>query len=183
MASKAYIGFGIAIQDSIDLMNHFDTLNSQPPPPEIEVLKRASLVMALAALETYFEDRIMEAVDAICGKRGMGEDKLINFYKSALEMDLKSFHSPNVERVKHLFKKYLDIDITEGWVWNNCTPKDAKEELNRLVKKRGDIAHRSLRPTPGQPVSHAVKKDDMRKHLYFIKEMVKATDTYLELHL
>jgi len=179
MASQAFEAFSHVIQDSVDLMNHFDALNKQPPPPEIEVLKRASLVMALAALETYFEDRISEAVGAIC-VQSSAEDRLENFYKLALEVELKSFHSPNVDRVKLLFTKYLNLDVTEGWSWNNCDPEQAKIELDRLVKKRGDIAHRSLRPLPGQAAPHAVKKDDMRKHIRFIKELVKATDVYLE---
>ncbi len=48
MPSGASVTFNHAIQDAVDLINHFDRLNSQPPPPENEVLKRASLVMALA---------------------------------------------------------------------------------------------------------------------------------------
>ena len=58
MNSAALQTFEHAIQDSIELLNHFDSLNKHPPSSEIEVLKRASLVMALAALETYIEDRI-----------------------------------------------------------------------------------------------------------------------------
>lgn len=68
MASSALLTFEHVIQDAIDLVNHFDALNTKPPPPQIEVLKRASLVMALAALETYFEDRLIEAIEAICAK-------------------------------------------------------------------------------------------------------------------
>ena len=49
MTSRAFKTFEHAIHDADDLLNHFDTLNKHPPPPEIEVLKRASLVMALAA--------------------------------------------------------------------------------------------------------------------------------------
>ncbi len=179
MASQAFESFNHAIQDSADLLQHFDALNKQPPPPEIEVLKRASLVMALAALETYFEDRISEAVNSTCQSSG-AEERLKTFYKQSLEIELKSFHSPTVERVKSVFQKYLGLDITDSWSWNHCTQEQAKIELNRLVKKRGDIAHRSLRPVPGQPAPHAVTKDDMRKHIHFIKELVKATEVYLE---
>ena len=68
MASKALENFEHAIQDARDLLGHFDALNKHPPPPEAEVLKRASLVMALAALETYVEDRIVEAVDAVAAQ-------------------------------------------------------------------------------------------------------------------
>jgi hypothetical protein len=178
MTSQAFEIFSHAIQDSVDLMQHFDALNKQPPPPEIEVLKRASLVMALAALETYIEDRVSEAVSAVC-LHSDGEDRLKLFYKQSLEVELRSFHSPNVERIRSIFVKYLHLDVTEGWLWNNCTPEQARIELNRLVKKRGDIAHRSLRPMPGQPAAHPVTRDDMRRHIHFIKELVKATEVYL----
>ena len=180
MASKALQAFDYALQDSTDLLKHFDALNTKPPPPDIEVLKRASLVLALAALETYFEDRIVEAVEALCSKSS-GSDGLTDFYRQSLDIDLRSFHSPNTERVRQIFQKYLQLDVSESWTWNNCDPIKAKSELNRLVKKRGDIAHRSLRPTSGeaQPRQHAVTRDDLRKHIHFITQVVNATDRFL----
>ncbi len=180
MKSKALEEFEHALQDSTDLLKHFDTLNTKPPPPDIEVLKRASLVMALAALEAYFEDRVVEAVDVICSKN-QRSDTLADFYRRSLETDLKSFHSPTTERVKQIFQKYLGVDVSDGWVWNNCDPGKAKVELNQLVKKRGDIAHRSLRPTPSesQPRQHAVTRDDLRKHIHFITQVATATDRFL----
>ena len=98
MTSLALQTFEHAIQDAIDLLNHFDNLNKQPPPPEAEVLKRASLVMALAALETYVEDRVKEAADGIAGLGSTG-NRLAQFYKSSLENDLKYFHTPSTDRV------------------------------------------------------------------------------------
>jgi len=180
MKSKALETFEHALQDSTDLLKHFDVLNTKPPPPDIEVLKRASLVMALAALETYFEDRIQEAVEEICGNTESSK-LLENFILESLETDLKFFHSPSTDRVKQIFVKYLGVDITAGWEWNNCDPAMAKSELNRLVKKRGDIAHRSLRPTlkGAPPQQHAVTRDSMRKHIHFITQLVNASDVYL----
>jgi hypothetical protein len=179
MKSKALQAFEHALQDSTDLLRHFDALNTKPPPPDIEVLKRASLVMALAALETYFEDRIVEAVDTICS--GSENDSLTNFYRESLETDLKFFHSPSADRVRQIFQKYFGFDVSEGWSWNNCDPAKAKAELNRLVKKRGDIAHRSLRPSSkeAQPQQHAVTRDALRKHIHFITQIANTTDDFL----
>jgi hypothetical protein len=179
MASRALQTFEHAIKDAIDLMNHFDALNKTPPSQEIEVLKRASLVMALAALETYFEDRILESVEAICASEKTDE-RLSEFFRESLEAELKTFHTPSTDRVRPMFKKYLGFDVTDGWSWNHYDPKKARAELNRLAKKRGDIAHRSLRPLPGQPTQHAVTREDLRKHIHFVKELAKATDTYVE---
>lgn len=176
MPSKASLTFDHAIQDAVDLVNHFDRLNSQPPPPENEVLKRASLVMALAALETYFEDRLVEAVDAVAGS---GESHLSTFMRDSLANDLKYFHTPSTDRVRPLFQKYLGLDITDGWRWNMMEPAAARTELNRLAKKRGDIAHRSGRPANGVPAKHAVSRDDLRRHIHFIRQVVLATDAVL----
>lgn len=176
MPSKASLTFDHAIQDALDLVNHFDKLNTQPPPPENEVLKRASLVMALAALETYFEDRLVEAVETVAGT---GEGHLSQFMRDSLANDLKYFHTPSTDRVRPLFLKYLGVDITEGWKWNMMEPSAARSELNALAKKRGDIAHRSWRPTNGTPTKHAVSRDDLRRHIHFIRQVVMATDAML----
>lgn len=184
MTSRAFQTFDHAIQDAVDLLNHFDALNSNPPPPQIEVLKRASLVLALAALETYFEDRLLEAAESISAKPNSGS-YLADFYKSSLESDLKVFHTPSTDRVRPIFKKYLGLDVTEGWTWNNCDSAMARKGLNQLAKKRGDIAHRSGRPLPGkpQPSPHVVTRNDLRKHIHFVKEIARSTDAYLEQEL
>lgn len=178
MSSKTLQTFEHAIQDAVDLLSHFDALNKKPPPPDIEVLKRASLVMALAALEAYFEDLLVESVTELCAQSG-ADERLTEFYRASLESDLKTFHTPSADRVRPMFEKYLGYDVTEGWSWNHCDPAKARSELNRLAKKRGDIAHRSWRPLPGQPMQHAVTRDAMRKHIHFIKELVKATDAFV----
>jgi hypothetical protein len=176
MPSKASLTFDHAIQDAVDLVNHFDKLNTQPPPPENEVLKRASLVMALAALETYFEDRLVEAVETVAGT---GESHLSQFMRDSLTNDLKYFHTPSTDRVRPLFQKYLGVDITEAWQWNMMEPGAARNELNALAKKRGDIAHRSGRPANGTPTKHAVSRDDLRRHIHFIRQVVLTTDALL----
>lgn len=178
MTSQALQAFECAIQDARELLSHFDSLNTQPPPPSAEVLKRASLVMALAALETYIEDRIVEAAGTVSGGSANG-GRLAEFYISSLQNDLKYFHTPSTDRVRAIFEKFLGIDVTEGWVWNHYDPVRARTELNRLAKKRGDIAHRSLRPRAGQPDAHAVTREDLRKHIRFICDLVSATDKYV----
>jgi len=76
--------------------------------------------------------------------------------------------------------KYLGYDITKAWSWNHMEPSKARKERNSLAKKRGDIAHRSVRPVPGQPAQHAVTRDAMRRHIHFIRELVKATDAFVQ---
>ncbi|MEZ5492640.1 MAG: HEPN domain-containing protein [Gammaproteobacteria bacterium] len=179
MGSKAIQSFEHSIKDATELLDHFDALNTHPPPPQIEVLKRASLVMALAALETYFEELLIEYVEYLCSQSCESE-RLTAFFRSSLKNDLKVFHSPSTDRVKPIFIKYLGVNITEAWSWNNIDPTKARKELNNLVRKRGDIAHRSIRPVPGQPSQHVVTRDAMRKHIHFIKELVRTTDIFVQ---
>ena len=176
--STAYDTFNHSIRDATDLLEHFDRVNVHPPPDNAEVLKRASLVMALAALETYIEDRITEA--GAITVHGAKESLLGRFYADSLANDLRYFHSPNTDRVRNLFKKYLSLDVTQGWTWNHYDPARAKSELDKLVSKRGDIAHRSRPPKGPIPSPHIVTRDAMRKHIQFVRDLVQATDKYLQ---
>jgi hypothetical protein len=59
--SSANLAFDIGIRDAEELLKHFDNAYELPRPPEnAEVLKRAGLIMACTAWETYVEDRISE---------------------------------------------------------------------------------------------------------------------------
>jgi hypothetical protein len=55
MSPTASEVFAQSILDAESLLAHFNKLNTKPPPPEIEVLKRAGLIMAMTAWETYVE--------------------------------------------------------------------------------------------------------------------------------
>jgi len=135
--------------------------------------------MALAALETYIEDRISEAAEQVVGRDGAGS-RMRAFYLASLENDLKYFHTPTPDRVGRIFEKYLQIDVIQGWVWNNYNPVRARTQLSAIAKKRGDIAHRSLRPVAGQTTAHAVNREELRKHIQFIRDLVVATDKCIE---
>ncbi len=176
--SQSFITFEYSIKDATELLDHFDSINTNPPPSNAEVLKRASLIMALAALETYIEDRITEAANKISTNDNQNE-KLQTFFTKSLQNDLRTFHTPSADRIKSIFEKYFNIDVTSGWVWNNFDQHKAKSELNKIAKKRGDIAHRSLRPQPGQPMPHAVTRDELSKHIRFICNLALATEKFL----
>lgn len=177
--SQAFCDFEHSIQDAQDLLNYYDVLNKDAqPPPVAEVLKRASLVMALTALETYIEDRMMEAAGRIVGVDSHA-GRLATFYRHSLEQHLKQFHAPSVERIRKLFKTFLDLDVTEGWSWNNYLPERARTELDKINQKRGLVAHRSSRPRVGDSKAHAVTKEELKKHIRFIRDLVAATDKYL----
>ena len=93
------------------MLQHFDTIHKQAPGTA-NVLKRAGLVMALTAWETYVEDRIEESVHARL--RAVSGSAIGDFVSSRLAEELKRFHNPNADKTRRIFMDYLAVDITAG---------------------------------------------------------------------
>lgn len=175
--SKAIQGFEYSIKDAEELLAHFDGINANPPPPSSEVLKRAGLVMALTAWETYVEDRLIEEMHkklAIVQGSYLGD-----FILKKLHADLKSFHNPTSDKTKKIFMDYLGFDVTEGWRWSNYEPDKARSTLNQWIKKRGEATHRSKPISTGVLAPHLIKRDELEKVIRFIRDLVKSTDCYI----
>ena len=167
--------FNETIKDSQALLSHFDKLYKESPA-DAEVLKRAGLVMAFTAWETYVEDRIREAVrdrTQIVNGSPIGE-----FVVRRLEEDLKRFNTPNSERTRKLFLDYLQIDVTSKWKLMNHAPAEARKHLDLLISRRGAVVHRSI-SNEGKAAPHPVKRDELSKAIGFLKDLVKATEQAL----
>jgi len=179
--SRSLQSFEFGIKDAEELLAHFDAINSNPPPANAEVLKRAGLVMALTAWETYVEDRLLEEMnkklDVVSGSY------VGNFVLKRLHHDLKQFHNPSSDKTKRIFEEYLGLDVTQGWSWANYDPVKARETLNAWIAKRGEAVHRSKQAGNGSPVAHLIKRDELEKVVRFIKEIVKATDAFIDKNL
>lgn len=175
--SKAKLAFEGSIKDAEDLLSHFDAM-PKPPPENAEVLKRAGLVMALTAWETYVEDRVREEVQTRL--RVVNGSYVGKFVTGRLEDELKRFHNPNSEKTKKLFVDFLEIDVTAGWEWQHFDPPKVKKTLDELITKRGDAVHRSKPNAVGAPPApHLVKREDLEKSIRFLKGLVEATDRVL----
>jgi hypothetical protein len=176
--SRAFQSFEFGIKDAEELLAHFDAVNGNPPPANAEVLKRAGLVMALTAWETYVEDRLVEEMDKKLG--AVAGSYVGNFVSKKLQCDLKQFHNPSSDKTKRIFQEYLELDVTEGWIWSNYDPEKAKATLNGWISKRGDAVHRSKPISNGTPVAHLIKRDELEKVIRFVKDLVKATDAFID---
>ncbi|MCF7676477.1 MAG: hypothetical protein K9N23_21520 [Akkermansiaceae bacterium] len=174
--TKARELFDASIQDAEDLLAHFDS-QSKPPPKNAEVLKRAGLVMALTAWETYVEDLIHEVtIGRHLGDAGHAE----KFMHARLQEELKRFHNPTSDKTRKLFLDYVGLDVTQHWKWSNFVQSSSKETLDQLLSKRGDIVHRSKLPDDGGPSKpHPVKREDLAKAIRFLRGLVDATDKAL----
>lgn len=177
--SKAADVFALAILDAENLLGHFNTLNPNPPTPELEVLKRAGLIMAMTAWETYVEDRVQEASETRLA--GLQDSSIVTFVRGKLDDEIKRLHNPTSDKTIQLFRDYADIDLTLKWSWNNFEPKLVRERLNHYMKLRGDVVHRSRAAGVDISIAHPVKvkKEDIEKAISFLRELVKATEASL----
>ena len=112
MRSRAATEFDHAIGDATKLLEYFDAVHKENHE-KAEVLKRAGLVMALTAWETYVEDRVKEAVGARL--EILSGSPISKFVERRLNDELKRFHNPNAEKSAKLFSEYLSIDVTAHW--------------------------------------------------------------------
>jgi hypothetical protein len=174
LPSTACVAFQKSIADSEELLAHFDAM-PKPPPANAEVLKRACLVMAITAWETYVEDRVREGVTArLEGFNGSAFARLITVH---LEEELKRFHNPTAEKTRKLFRDYLELDVTELWEWQHFDSARAKDMLDELIAKRGEAVHRSRRVLTGVPTQpHLVRREELVRAIKFLKSLVQATD-------
>jgi hypothetical protein len=175
--SQAKTTFDDAIRDAEELLAHFDKANTKPPPENAEVLKRAGLIMAFTAWETYVEDRVAEALNGRIGSEGNSPSA--RFVKKRLDEELKKFNNPNTEKTRRLFLDFLEVDVTKSWVWNQYDCPKVKSTLDDLIVKRGEAVHRSKAPRNGTPAPHLVTREDLKRAISFLKSLVAATEKAL----
>lgn len=179
--SLAMQAFQYSIKDAEELLEHFDALNGSTPPASAEVLKRAGLVMALTAWETYVEDRINEALRIQL--RLIAGSHCGDFIRKKLEIELKRFNNPDSSKTKQIFVEYLGVDVTVGWVSINADAVANKKTLDGLISKRGQAVHRSKVSTGGVAATHLVRREELEKAIRFLKMLVEKTDQHLDVHM
>ena len=172
--STASESFAQSIKDAENLLLHFDSLNKKPPPDENEVLKRAGLVMAMTAWETYVEDRVREATEARLAS--VNDRDIAKLVLDRLDEELGKLHNPTAERTIQIFLDYVGVNPTKSWTWQGWTQDKVQDQLNAYLKLRGDVVHRSRKRGPGPTPAHPVRRDDLQRAIKFLKNLVEATD-------
>ncbi len=167
--------FNRALGEARELFECYETLNNHPEIPLPSGLKKATLILILTAWETYVEDVATELFEQkFSVLKGC---KLGAFAQKQFTERLKFFHNPNSKKTKHLFEEFFDVDVTESWQWNNVMPRDAREQLNMWISKRGEAVHRANMDF-NQP--QVINKKELEKCIYFFTELTRATDKVLE---
>lgn len=124
--SQSLDTFFLALKEAKELLSCYDTLNSHDEIVPPAALKKASLIMALTAWETYVEDLVTELFNI---KFGLVKGSMLgNVAEKHLKERLKQFHNPDLRKTKLLFEEFFGVDITESWEWNNVLLKDARTQ-------------------------------------------------------
>ena len=178
MSNKAVVAFEIGIRDAMALLEFFDAISSVDHPlnKNAEVLKRAGLVMAMTAWETYVEDRVEQSLHTRL--KVISGSQIASFVQRRFDTDIKQLHNPTSDKVRKLFLDYLGLDVTEGWNLMNSAPNETKKRLDAYLSKRGDVVHRS-RSMDIPPAGDVVTKSDLEKAIRFLKELVEINERYL----
>ncbi len=172
--SRASNTFLEAIKDAEILLAQFDAINTKPPPPHAEVLKRAGLIMALTAWETYVEDRAAEALEERI--KALSGSPFADLIKKKFQKDLKRLNNPNSTKTCNLFMDYLGMDIAQHWTWTNMDVKMVKQRLDDLLAKRGSAVHRSKAAAASPQNGHLVKREELDKGIKFLKTLVERSE-------
>jgi hypothetical protein len=168
--SDAVNSFERGIRDADALLEMFDQAKGTPEAANAEVLKRAALVIAVAAWETYLKARIRE--EFANWLRAVDGSSVGKFIQRKLDEDLKRFFNPNSERTKRLFMDYFEVDVTKEWIWGNYDSAAATKALDNLIRKRGDAAHQANTSPHPSAVPHSVKREELEKGIRFLRGLV-----------
>ena len=90
--SRAKTTFDAGIRDAEVLLKHFDSVKANLSQGEGEVFKRATLILAFTAWETYVEDRVLEALDDRISRAGRND--FTEFVDRKLKEELKRIPQP-----------------------------------------------------------------------------------------
>jgi hypothetical protein len=174
------------------------------PNRDLEVFKRAGVILAVTAWEAYIEDTLSEQFSDkleyaeipadIKGAFNSVSQTWLNSQPKPPEVekwtgegwknvvmdkfkhDVEALNTPNSENIKHLFSRYLDIDVTAHWKWQKNSSKVVCQKLDALIKLRGKLVHR------GKELSEStanVNRKNFVEAKLLIERLVECTDKAL----
>jgi hypothetical protein len=97
----------------------------------------------------------------------------------ALSRDLLTFHTPSTDNTNRLFKKYLGVQIKKHWRWRNVAPSKAGEQLDALIRLRGQVVHRGRAGHPLSAQNGDIQRSTAVRALNLVYDLVDATETAL----
>jgi len=207
MPTEAFLTFEAAFADAKHLLAIHDAQQKAGATTErIEVLKRASVILAVTAWETYLEDLLLEeftpllssaenpadlpnAFDEVAkrwlknpgsltatGLTSWAGDRWKEHIKTFFDSQIRSLNTPNSKNVRRLFTEFLNIDLETVWKWPGHDFDSACKRLDDIVSKRGAFTHVARTRSSSVPAKHALSRQQLLSCLKFFEEIASTTD-------
>lgn len=167
--------FGYALEDVKRLLQlHDSETKRRPGRPSsvVEVFKRAGVILAVTAWESFIEDTLTEAFEerlksakaprdiqktfnsvahAWLSRNGRTPPDLVAWagdnwkqvLRESLAREVSVLNTPNPANVARISKRYLDRDLTADWDGPAPRRQTARARLDRLITLRGHLVHRT----------------------------------------
>ncbi len=170
----ARLNFEAAMRDVARLVQLHDAGVRErrgPPSPDLEVFKRAGLILAVTAWESFVEDTLTSAFKNRLRSAKTPKDVLETFHavahswlsqprrppelvawtgdnwKSMLgeraDQEVAELNTPNSANVARLTRRLLGQDVTSHWFWPGTSAASAKARLDQVIVLRGKLVHRT----------------------------------------
>ena len=156
----------------LKLIDDEKTKKIQDVKVDLDVLKRAGLILALTAWETYVKDCVREKVGFMLA--GLGDSPVACIVREQMEVDLRHFNTPDTGKTRKIFKDYVRKDVTTNW-------KLTQTELDQWIELRGAAAHQAPKKVDenGAIAPHLLSRDKLEKVINGLKKLVAATEAEL----
>lgn len=109
-------------------------------------LNRAAVVISVSAWESYVEELMREALQALRpAAHPLGNWPALSAF---ILGELGRFNTPNAQNVANVINRCLGLaDVRNSWGWRNCTQAQAEALLDEALTHRHEIAH-GVNPRP-----------------------------------
>ncbi len=139
-------------------------------------LNRAIVVMSISAWESYVEELVREAIQALRPNVVIPGSAWPALNAHATQL-LGRFNTPNPPHVEQLFRNCLGLpNVTSAWFWQNCSATQAAQRLTAAMTHRHEIAH-GVNP---RPIIHNHFSSRLPT---FVRRLAHCTDVAVRSHL
>ena len=136
--------------------------------PNIDVLKRACVIMAFTAFESFFENLITE----------INNKQIYDFSNEKRNKMLERFHNPTSKNIVELYKSWFGIEnCLKTICFDGRNAEDICDQLDEYLKIRGQIVHVQKIDSSKEDVA---KKENVIKILNFLKKFAESFDCFID---
>ena len=175
--SKALETFNKGIEDVKSILSIYDCHNQNLDKikvyygesiPNIDVLKRACVIMTFTAFEFFLENLVKE----------INSNQIFDFSNERNNKKLERFHNPTTQNIIDLYKSWFGIEnCLECISFDGRDTEAICKQLDEFLKIRGQIVHVQKTDSSTKDIAN---KETVEKILGFVDKFAKAFDDFID---